>query len=191
MPRRVGLVGLQRVPNVDAIHRQRPGALHGRTGQPGESSVPAPVNSQHRPLGQHRVSTETAVRRVARLLRAETHQSTACMRPNHSGAASENGVRLAQKMQVGPCIPVIIQLQKAEVGPTSGPTWRLSHLDFGLAARSARTQHRACPPLRAPTAAQNSAAFRGRPDSIVCFNVVSVTVNVDASQHKRSRLALG
>ena len=35
MPRRVGLVGLQRVPNVDAIHRQRPGALHGRTGQPG------------------------------------------------------------------------------------------------------------------------------------------------------------
>jgi hypothetical protein len=26
-------------------------------------------------------------------------------------------------MQVGPCIPVGIQLLKAEVGPTSGPTW--------------------------------------------------------------------
>jgi hypothetical protein len=31
---------------------------------------------------------------------------------------SEKGVRLAQKMQVGPCIPVGIQLEKAEVGPT-------------------------------------------------------------------------
>jgi hypothetical protein len=41
---------------------------------------------------------------------------------------SEQGVRLAQQMQVGPCIRVGIQLEKAEVGPTSGPTWRLSHL---------------------------------------------------------------
>jgi hypothetical protein len=40
---------------------------------------------------------------------------------------SEKGVRLAQKMQVGPCIPVGNQLEKAEVGPTSGPTWRLSY----------------------------------------------------------------
>jgi hypothetical protein len=32
-----------------------------------------------------------------------------------------------KKMQVGPCIPVGMQLQKAEVGPTSGPTLRLSH----------------------------------------------------------------
>ena len=42
-------------------------------------------------------------------------------------AAREKGVRLAQKMQVGPCISVGIQLEKTEVGPTSGPTWRLSH----------------------------------------------------------------
>jgi hypothetical protein len=35
---------------------------------------------------------------------------------------------LAQKMQVGPCIPGGVQLEKAAVGPTSGPTWRLSHL---------------------------------------------------------------
>ena len=31
-------------------------------------------------------------------------------------------------MEVGLCIPGGIQLEKAEVGPTSGPTWRLSHL---------------------------------------------------------------
>ena len=43
-------------------------------------------------------------------------------------AWSEKGVRLAQKMQVGPCIPVGIQLQKTAVNPTSGPTRRLSHL---------------------------------------------------------------
>jgi hypothetical protein len=40
---------------------------------------------------------------------------------------SEKGVRSAQKMKVGPCIPVGAQLQKAGVGPTSGPTRRLSH----------------------------------------------------------------
>ena len=39
----------------------------------------------------------------------------------------EKGVRLAQKTRVGPCIPVGTQLQKAAVGPTYGPTWRLSH----------------------------------------------------------------
>ena len=43
-----------------------------------------------------------------------------------SARLSEGGARLAQTMQVGPCIPVGIQLYKAEVGPTSGPTWRLS-----------------------------------------------------------------
>ena len=30
-------------------------------------------------------------------------------------------------MRAGPCIPVGIQTEKAEVGPTSGPTWRPSH----------------------------------------------------------------
>jgi hypothetical protein len=50
-------------------------------------------------------------------------------------AASERGVRLAQKMQVGPCISVGMQLEKAEVGPTSGPTWRLSHLKTSLQAQ--------------------------------------------------------
>jgi hypothetical protein len=31
-------------------------------------------------------------------------------------------------VQVGPRILVVIQLEKVEVAPTSGPTWRLSHL---------------------------------------------------------------
>ena len=35
-------------------------------------------------------------------------------------------------MQVGPRIPVGIQLEKAEIGPTSGPTWRLSRSGAGL-----------------------------------------------------------
>ena len=30
-------------------------------------------------------------------------------------------------MKVDPCIPVGIQLEKAEAGPTSGSTWRRSH----------------------------------------------------------------
>ena len=34
-------------------------------------------------------------------------------------------------MQIGPCVPVGIQLQKAGVGPTSGPTWRLAHFEVG------------------------------------------------------------
>ena len=42
----------------------------------------------------------------------------------------EKGGKLAQKMQVVPGIPVGIQLEKAEVDPSSGPTWRRSH--FGV-----------------------------------------------------------
>jgi hypothetical protein len=44
-----------------------------------------------------------------------------------TAAASEKDVRSAQKMPVGPYIPVGIQLEKAGVGPTSGPTRRRSH----------------------------------------------------------------
>ena len=50
-------------------------------------------------------------------------------------SASEKGVRLAQTMQVVPCIPVGIQLEEAEVGPTSGPTWCLSHFGTELVRR--------------------------------------------------------
>ena len=47
---------------------------------------------------------------------------------SRQSSLSEKGVRLAQRMQVGTCVPVGMQLQKAEVGQTSGPTWSLSHL---------------------------------------------------------------
>ena len=43
-------------------------------------------------------------------------------------------------MQVGPRIPVEIQLEKAGVGPTSGPTWRRSHFDRAVCRLRAREQ---------------------------------------------------
>jgi hypothetical protein len=46
---------------------------------------------------------------------------------SRSACRSEKGVRLAHKMRVGPYIPAGIQTENAEVGPTSGPTWRVSH----------------------------------------------------------------
>ena len=47
----------------------------------------------------------------------------------------KKGVRSAQRTQVGPRVPVGIQLPKAGVGPTSGPTWHRSRLrDRGEAA---------------------------------------------------------
>ena len=54
---------------------------------------------------------------------AETFMSCASLR---FAVFSEKGLRLAQKMQVGPRYLVGVQLKKAEVGPNSGPTWRLS-----------------------------------------------------------------
>ena len=50
-----------------------------------------------------------------------------CVQPAACQRCSEKGVRLTQKMQVGPCITVGVQLQRAGVGPTFGPTRRLSH----------------------------------------------------------------
>ena len=55
---------------------------------------------------------------------------------------------MAQQIQVGPCIPVETQLEKAEVGPASGPTRRLSHFhssdqlnSTGKVRSSARSLH--------------------------------------------------
>jgi hypothetical protein len=60
---------------------------------------------------------------------SDTCHSKLVYRDTARGSGSEKGVRLAQKVQVGPCkIPVEIQLQRAAVGPTSGPTRRLPHL---------------------------------------------------------------
>ena len=54
---------------------------------------------------------------------------------------SEKGARSAQKMQVGPRTPVGIQLEMAKVGPTSGPTRRLSHLGDGRGGVVGRHDH--------------------------------------------------
>jgi hypothetical protein len=62
------------------------------------------------------------------------------MLPRPGPRLIEKGVRLAQKMQVGPCIPVGIQRLRAAVGPTSGPTWRLSH--FGRQRLGEVVHHR-------------------------------------------------
>jgi hypothetical protein len=85
--------------------------------------------------------------RLAPQYSAEPQRS--CNRWSAGGAAtaspksqslSEKGVRLAQKMQVGPCIPMGIQLEKAGVGPTSRPTWRRSHFDRAVRRLRAREQ---------------------------------------------------
>ena len=70
-------------------------------------------------------------------------------------ALRKNGVRLAQKMHVGPRIPVGVQRERAGVGPASGPTRRLSHLgrdelvDARVAERLPRLRP-ARPPLDVP-----------------------------------------
>jgi hypothetical protein len=58
--------------------------------------------------------------------RAVASSSSSSAAESHS--FRERGLSLAQNMQAGPCVRVGIQLQRAEVGPTSGPTWRLAHL---------------------------------------------------------------
>ena len=88
---------------------------------------------------------------AARFPRSPTSLTSWSMRVSNT-AWSEKGVRLAQKMQVGPCIPVGTQLYKAEIGPTSGPTWLLSHLVLVLglveAIVYARPQYQPEPALR-------------------------------------------
>ena len=51
--------------------------------------------------------------------------------------------QVAQKMQAGPCIPVGIHLEEAEVGPTSGPTCRLSRFEGAAFGRAAVSDKRA------------------------------------------------
>jgi hypothetical protein len=66
---------------------------------------------------------------IAPPLRAPPAGGSSSRRPSHAHSSccpSDKGVRSAQKMQVGPCIPVGMQLEKAEVGPTSGPTANLA-----------------------------------------------------------------
>jgi hypothetical protein len=71
----------------------------------------------------------------SRRIRASRSDRAVSAAPSTADRWSEKGVRLVQKIQVGPCIPAGKQLQRAEVGPTSGPTWHISHLG-GLRRRA-------------------------------------------------------
>jgi hypothetical protein len=95
--------------------------------------------------------------------------------PHSAKPCSEKGVRLAQKMQVGPCILVGIQQYMPKLAQTSGPTWRLAHLRREPAARRQRPrQQRAVGVARTLTGsavtepgdihlADTGAAFPSRP----------------------------
>jgi hypothetical protein len=73
----------------------------------------------------------TAAPAVARPAHPKEDGGARRLRRRHGAPPSEKCVRLAQKKQVGPCIPVGTQLQKAEVGPTSFSLGRLLHLRHG------------------------------------------------------------
>jgi hypothetical protein len=78
----------------------------------------------------------------------------------HALRFRERGVRSAQNMQVGPRIPVEMQLEKAAVGPTSGPTWRLSH--FSMRGLPAADDAEGCV-VHAPPAAEQRVEVRHQP----------------------------
>ena len=59
-----------------------------------------------------------------------------------SDALGEKGVRLAQKMHVGPCTPAGTRLQKAGVGPTSAATRRHAHFGDELRCAARQLQRR-------------------------------------------------
>ena len=79
--------------------------------------------------------------RMSRSVAAVTRTLGSASGVTPAGGLSEKGVRLAQNIQVGPCIYMGILVQKAEIGPTSGPTRHLSHfvadqLDDDLGVRA-------------------------------------------------------
>ena len=82
---------------------------------------------------KERLEAQAELVKASSLTTEAMHVTLASARSPLSRAAplpsSEKGARLAWKMSAGPCIAVrIIQLQKAAVRPTSGPTRRPSHL---------------------------------------------------------------
>jgi hypothetical protein len=86
------------------------------------------------------------------------HSSSDCCNPTlrwRGVCVREKGARLAQKMQLCPCSPVGMQLLKAEVGPSSGPT--RASLSPAPACRSLYLR-----PLR-PHAASRLLRLRPRP----------------------------
>ena len=55
-----------------------------------------------------------------------------------STAGARKSVRLAEKMQAGPCIPVGVQLEKAEVGQLLGQLGVLLTMDDAVILRHRR-----------------------------------------------------
>ena len=82
---------------------------------------------QHEPLAVKVHGSARAPKLPADVDTAALHLCTREQPHPWYGIISEKGVRLAQKTQVGPRIPVGRPLEKTEGGPSSGPTWRLSH----------------------------------------------------------------
>jgi hypothetical protein len=78
----------------------------------------------------------SAPRRAPYVWRRAVRQRRAAALPR-----SEKGVRLVQRLQVGPCIPVGMELYRAEVGPTFGPNLA----SFSLGQRAGRDLSRARP----------------------------------------------
>jgi hypothetical protein len=66
--------------------------------------------------------------------------------------ATRKVLGFAQKMEVGPRIPVGIQLETPEVGPTPGPTKLATASPAARAARPVRSARRS-PPRSGPSAA--------------------------------------
>ena len=107
------------------VHQVRVPGLRGdafprgsREGRPAEVSAGAVLTPAHSALGAG----------PAERGRGRAAEQRVCLQ------RASQGVRLARKMQVCPCIRAGIQLEKAGVDPTSGPTRRL----FSPAGRSPR-----------------------------------------------------
>ena len=73
--------------------------------------------------------------------------------------------------------PAGIQIQKAEVGPTSGPTWRLSHLP-GRPLVVPRVAHRVLHPRRPPALAWGKEALSATRGFRTQERRCRVTVNI-------------
>jgi hypothetical protein len=101
-----------------AVARLREGcgdALYPRP-QPHNNSAKPRKNAAARPSRRARTQLLPAV--VWLRIRIRWRREPPRASPARSSTCNEKGVRLAQKMQVGPRIPVGIQLLKAEVGPS-------------------------------------------------------------------------
>jgi hypothetical protein len=83
------------------------------------------ASSHQKSSGDHTTSMEKDEPR--RRLQGVCEREPGDLQPAGTRGLRGRGVRSAQTMQVGPCIPAGVPLQRAEVGPTSGPARYLSY----------------------------------------------------------------